>query len=121
MASVLAGMIRPAAGKGGATPPVTRRTASGPLQAWRRALPRALRGQLDLMVEISDLRLETASLDELLEHLPEQGLIYGVGRDVTALRRMVEELRTSEARLRAMAATVSGEQRIWRVRAGASA
>ena len=46
--------------------------------------------------------------------VPEQGLIYGVGRDVTALRRMVEELRTSEARLRAMAATVPGVVLQWR-------
>ncbi len=46
--------------------------------------------------------------------VPEQGLIYGVGRDITALRRMVEELRTSEARLRAMAATVPGVVLQWR-------
>ncbi len=44
----------------------------------------------------------------------EQGLVYGVGRDITALRRMVEELRTSEARLRAMAATVPGVVLQWR-------
>ncbi|MEG6504782.1 PAS domain-containing protein [Nitratidesulfovibrio sp. 1201_IL3209] len=46
--------------------------------------------------------------------VPEQGLIYGVGRDVTAPRRMVEELRASETRLRALAATVPGVVLQWR-------
>ncbi len=46
--------------------------------------------------------------------VPEQGLIYGVGRDVTAHRRMVEELRASETRLRALAATVPGVVLQWR-------
>lgn len=48
----------------------------------------------------------------------EQGLIYGVGRDVTALRHMMEHLRTSEARLRAMAATVPGVVLQWREMVG---
>ena len=44
----------------------------------------------------------------------EQGLIYGVGRDVTATRRAAEELRASEARLRAIASTVPGVVFQWR-------
>ncbi len=46
--------------------------------------------------------------------VPEQGLIYGVGRDVTATRRAAEELRASEARLRAIASTVPGVVFQWR-------
>ncbi|BFR49731.1 sensor domain-containing diguanylate cyclase [Nitratidesulfovibrio sp. HK-II] len=46
--------------------------------------------------------------------VPDQGLIYGVGRDVTATRRAAEELRASEARLRAIASTVPGVVFQWR-------